>query len=185
MKQQTKDQAKTRIEKLKKLIRTHRHNIHVLNKETIDEAALDSLKAELQTLEETFPDLLTKDSPTQRVAGRPLEKFTKVTHQQHMLSLRDAFSKEELQEWEKRNRKIIPMPNVQYFAELKIDGLAISLTYKNGALIRAATRGDGTVGEDVTQNIKTIESVPLSIKNNNTITVYARNHLLPAVENKQ
>lgn len=163
---QTKAKARDRIAALKQEIEQHRYNVHVRDTSTISEAALDSLKHELFLLEQKFPDLVTSDSPTQRVAGEPLEKFEKVQHARRMLSLFDAFSLEELEDWEKRNKKFIDT-SFEYYCELKIDGLAIALTYENGILVRGATRGDGTTGEDVTQNIRTIESIPLRIDLNN------------------
>jgi len=165
-----KDEAKNRIEKLRELIEKYRYSYHVLDKSIVSDAVNDSLKHELQELENQYPDLITPDSPTQRVGGKPLEKFQKVTHQYPMLSLTDAFSFEELGEWEKRNKKL-SNENFDYFAELKIDGLAVSLTYEDGIFVRGATRGDGRVGEDVTQNLKTIEAIPLKIKANENIEI--------------
>lgn len=159
----TKQAAKERIEKLRQEIEHHRYLYHVLDKQEISEAALDSLKKELAELEHEFPDLVTADSPTQRVGGRPLPQFKKVSHSTPMLSLQDAFSLADLQQWEKRNKKIVP-GRYAYFAELKIDGVAIALTYKDGVLVQAATRGSGAVGEDVTQNIRTVEAVPLRLR---------------------
>lgn len=157
-----KEEAKERIEKLRELIEKYRYSYHVLDKSLVSDEVNDSLKHELQELENRFPELVTVDSPTQRVGGKPLEKFEKVTHSQPMLSLTDAFSAEEMGEWETRNQKIAS-DKFNYFAELKIDGLAVSLIYENGKFIRGATRGDGRVGEDVTQNLKTIEAIPLKI----------------------
>ncbi len=160
----TKKEIKKRIENLKKEINYHRYLYHVLDRQEISEAALDSLKHELFKLEQENPEFITQDSPTQRVGGKPLKKFKKVIHDIRMLSLEDAFSKDEMEDWEKRIKKIYPEGKYEYFGELKIDGFAISLKYKNGILDAAATRGNGVVGEDVTQNIKTIESVPLRLK---------------------
>lgn len=159
-----KEKAGQRIEKLRQEINRHRYLYHVLNRQEISDAVLDSLKHELTRLEERFPDLITADSPTQRVAGKALAGFKKVKHRSPMLSLNDAFSEEELKEWEKRIQKLLP-PSAQldYFAEIKVDGFAISLIYENGILKTASTRGDGIIGEDVTENIKTIESVPLRL----------------------
>jgi len=159
----TKEEAKQRTEKLKELIEKYRYSYHVLDKSEVSDAVNDSLKHELQELENQFPEFITPDSPTQRVGGKPLEKFQKVRHQYPMLSLTDAFSFDELKEWETRNSKIEPL-RFSYFAELKIDGLAVSLIYENGIFVRGATRGDGRVGEDVTQNLKTIETIPLNLK---------------------
>lgn len=159
----TKQEIKQRIENLKKEINYHRYLYHILDTQEISDAALDSLKHELYKLEQENPELITSDSPTQRVGGAPLDKFEKVHHRQRMISLEDAFSKSEMEEWEKRVRRFYPAGHYEYFGELKVDGFAISLIYKNGVLETAATRGDGITGENVTQNIKTIESVPLKL----------------------
>jgi len=158
----TKQEAKERIKKLKELVERNRYAYHVLDKPLVSDAVDDSLKHELQEIEEEYPELITADSPTQRVGGKPLPKFTKVTHAQPMLSLTDAFSFNELKDWEKRNKKI-DSQNYDYFAELKMDGLAVSLIYKNGIFTQGATRGDGKVGEDVTQNLRTIDAIPLKL----------------------
>lgn len=159
----TKKEARPRIEKLKAEINHHRYLYHVLDRSEISDAALDSLKNELVKLERQFPELLTPDSPSVRVGGAPLEAFTKVSHGAPMLSLEDAFSEDDMRAWEERIRKVYPQGAHGYFAELKIDGFAISLEYENGVLRRASTRGDGKIGEDVTENIKTIEAVPLAL----------------------
>lgn len=160
----TKDQARERIEKLKKEINYHRYMYHVMDKLEISEAALDSLKHELFKLEQQFPELITSDSPTQRVGGEPLSKFKKVTHAVRMLSLEDVFSEQEFKEWIERIQKLAPEGKMDFFGELKVDGFAISLEYENGIFAVGSTRGDGTVGEDVTQNLKTIESIPLRLE---------------------
>lgn len=160
----TKSEAKIRIGKLRQEIDHHRYLYHVLDKQEISEAALDSLKHELYKLEQQFPDLVTADSPTQRVAGQPLRGFKKVTHSQPVISIEDAFSADEVKEWQERNGKILKEPITGYFGELKMDGLSIVLTYKNGLLEYGATRGNGLVGEDVTHNLRTIESVPLRLR---------------------
>jgi len=147
-----KQSVKIRIEKLKKEINHHRYLYHVLDKQEISDAAQDSLKHELAQLEGQYPEFITPDSPTQRVGGKALDEFKKVQHPVPMLSLVDAFSEEELLDWEKRNRKLIPsLARLDYFAEIKMDGLAVTLKYKNGILYQAATRGDGKVGEDITR----------------------------------
>ena len=158
-----KKEAKRRIEKLKKVIRYHRYLYHVLDKQEISPEALDSLKHELYKLEQEYPKLVDFDSPTQRIGGEPLDKFEKVKHTVPMISIEDIFSEEELQGWESYLRKLTSIKNVDYFCELKIDGFAISLIYKDGVFLRGATRGNGKVGENVTQNLKTIESIPLEI----------------------
>jgi DNA ligase (NAD+) len=160
----TKAEAKKRIEKLKNEINYHRYQYHVLDKLDISDAAFDSLKNELEELELKWPDLVTSDSPTQRVGGQPLDKFKKVEHSSPMLSLNDAFGKDEILAWQERIQKIVPSAKFDYFCELKLDGLAVSLLYEDGVLKRGATRGDGKIGEDVTQNLKTIESIPLKLR---------------------
>jgi len=159
----TKAEAKKRIAKLRKVINQHSYLYHVLDKPDISDAAFDSLKHELYKLEQEYPDLITSDSPTQRVSGRALDKFVKVKHKKRMLSLEDVFYKEEFQAWQERIQKLVPHQKLDYFAELKIDGFAITLVYKNGIFIQGATRGDGLIGEDVTQNLKTINSIPLRL----------------------
>ncbi|MBI3420805.1 MAG: NAD-dependent DNA ligase LigA [Candidatus Sungbacteria bacterium] len=157
--------AVLRIVKLKKEIDHHRYLYHVLDRQEISDAALDSLKQELSSLEESFPELITPDSPTQRVGGKPLSGFAKVRHDAPMLSLADAFSEKELAAWEERIKKLLPEhAHLDYFAELKVDGFAVSLVYENGVFTTGATRGDGRVGEDVTENLKTIESIPLRLR---------------------
>lgn len=161
----TKEEAKQRIEQLKKEIDKIRYAYHVLDKQIVSDAVKDSLQHELQELEEKFPDLITPDSPTQRVGGKPLEKFEKVRHKTPMLSLTDAFSPKEMEAWEERIGKLVPeWQEKDYYAELKMDGLAVSLVYENGIFKYGATRGDGLIGEDVTQNLKTIEAIPLRIE---------------------
>ncbi len=172
-----KIQAKNRIEKLKKEINHHRYLYHVLDKTEISDAALDSLKHELDNLERQYPELITPDSPTQRIGGKPLDKFKKIKHQVSQWSFNDAFEKEEIVDFDKRVRKILvdngedEKVNLDYTCELKIDGLHVVLAYENGILKTGATRGDGKIGEDVTQNLKTIESIPLKIREDLNIIV--------------
>lgn len=157
--------AQNRIEKLRAEINFHRHNYHVFDRETISPAALDSLKNELFSLENQFPELITPDSPTQRVSGAALEKFSKLVHSRPMISLFDAFSEEDMTAWEERNANFLKRTfKEDYYCELKLDGLAVNLRYEGGRLISGATRGDGLVGENVTENIRTIESIPLSLR---------------------
>ncbi|MCF7835915.1 MAG: NAD-dependent DNA ligase LigA [Candidatus Marinimicrobia bacterium] len=158
-----KKEAKQRIEKLKKLINYYSYQYHVLDNPEVSDSVWDSLKEELSGLEKQHPDFVTPDSPTQRVSGKPLDKFEKVAHSVPMLSLTDAFSFEEVQEWEERISKLTNK-KADYFAEYKIDGLSASLIYKKGVFVRGATRGDGKVGEDITQNLKTISSIPLTLQ---------------------
>lgn len=172
-----KAEAKTRIEKLKKEINYHRYLYHVLDRQEISEAALDSLKHELYVLEQEYPEFITPDSPTQRIGGKPLDKFQKIVHQVRQWSFNDAFEEGEILDFDKRIRKILSdlgedgTGPVDYTAELKIDGLHVVLTYKKGILERGATRGDGRIGEDVTQNLRTIESIPLKLNKEVSVIV--------------
>ncbi|MDD5032748.1 MAG: NAD-dependent DNA ligase LigA [Candidatus Pacebacteria bacterium] len=159
-----KSEAKERIERLKELINKHRYFYHVLDNPEISDAAFDTLKNELEELERKFPEFITFDSPTQRVGGEPLEKFAKVPHKIPMLSLNDAFGEEEFLEWEERIKKLAPGEKIDYFCELKMDGLAVSLLYRKGIFVLGSTRGDGKTGEDVTQNLKTINAIPLRLR---------------------
>lgn len=159
-----KGEAKKRIAKLRESIDHHRYLYHVLDKQEISDEALDSLKKELFDIEQRFPELVTPDSPTQRVGGEPSKSFKKFTHTSPMLSINDVFSFEDLEAWHKRIKKAEPKADEDgYFCELKLDGLAIELMYRSGALAVGSTRGDGVVGEDVTQNLKTVEDIPLRI----------------------
>lgn len=130
----------------------------------MSEAAADSLKHELSQLEEQYPDLVTSDSPTQRVAGVALDKFSKITHKSRMISLNDVFNRDEVEAWVKRMDKLLPGKQHEFFCDIKMDGLACALVYQDGQLVRAITRGDGQVGEDVTTNVRTIENVPLRLR---------------------
>ncbi len=151
-----------RAEQLRDQIRHHEHAYYVLDMPEISDAEFDALFLELRRIEEENPDLVTADSPTQRVGGEASDQFAKVRHRSPMLSLQNAFDEAEIRAFDRRVRDAVG-DDVTYCAELKIDGLAISCTYTKGRLTRAATRGDGTVGEDVTANIKTIRSVPLTV----------------------
>jgi len=161
------EETKKRIEKLKKLINCHRYFYHVLDRQEISEAALDSLKKELFDLEQEHPEFITPDSPTQRVAGKPLEKFEKVRHPLPMLSLNDALSEKDMKDWLERNSKLLTSEErekIDFYCEPKLDGLAIELIFENGILKTGSTRGDGIFGEEVTQNLKTIEAIPLKLR---------------------
>jgi DNA ligase (NAD+) len=157
-----KVQTERRIQELRALINHHNHLYYVLDNPEISDAEYDKLMRELIDLESRFPELITPDSPTQRIGGKPLAAFKRVTHREAMISLADAFSEGDLRDFHRRVTETVGN-QVEYVVELKIDGLAISLTYENGILVTAATRGDGVVGEDVTQNVKTIKSVPLRL----------------------
>lgn len=157
-------EAKRRVAKLREAIDRYRYEYHVLDALSISEAALDALKHELYKLEQQFPSLITADSPTQRVAGKALTGFKKVTHTARMLSIEDVFSREEADEWLERIKRLEPRAQFDFFSEIKMDGLAMSLVYENGAFVQGSTRGDGTVGEDVTANLRTIEAIPLALR---------------------
>jgi DNA ligase (NAD+) len=179
----TKKEAQARIEKLKKVINHHRYLYHVLDKQEISDQALDSLKYELSQLEKQFPEFITSDSPSQRVEGRPLEKFNKIKHEIRQWSFDDAFDEKNVRDFDARVKRMlnkelghpmskskrtsdvqVPLQKLEYICELKIDGFKIVLTYEKGELKTAVTRGDGKIGEDVTQNVKTIESIPLKLE---------------------
>lgn len=169
-----KKQAAERITKLRTLINDYRYHYHVLDESTMSEAAADSLKHELAQLEEQYPDLVTADSPTQRVAGVALDKFIKVPHRYPMLSLNDVFNRQEVEAWVTRIDKLLPGRNHEFFCDVKMDGLACALIYEDGVLTTAVTRGDGRVGEDVTQNIRTIENVPLTLRSTRVTEKFLR-----------
>jgi DNA ligase (NAD+) len=170
----TQDQPKERIAKLRQLINDYRYHYHVLDESTMSEAAADSLKHELSLLEEAHPELITPDSPTQRVAGVALDKFKKVTHKVPMISLNDVFNREEVEAWVARMDKILPGKEHEFIADIKMDGLACALVYEDGVLTQAVTRGDSRVGEDVTMNVRTIENVPLRLRENQKYTFLLR-----------
>lgn len=157
------EQATKRAAELRDHLDHYSHEYYVLDKPTITDAEYDKLYRELAALEEAHPELISGDSPTQRIGGTILPGFEKVTHEIPMLSLSNAFNKEDLVDFDRRIRKLTDK-KVQYICELKIDGLALSLKYENGKLVQAATRGDGVVGENVTHNARTIKSVPLKLK---------------------
>ncbi|MCL4406186.1 MAG: NAD-dependent DNA ligase LigA [Patescibacteria group bacterium] len=161
----TRQEAKDRIEKLKKEINRDRYAYHVLNKSLIPDEVLDSLKKELFDLELQYPEFITPDSPTQRVGGRPLKEFKKVRHEMPMISFDDAFSEQDMKDWFGRIENYLKMKiDQEFFCELKLDGLSVELVYDKGVFVRGSTRGDGLIGEDVTQNLKTIEDIPLRLE---------------------
>ncbi len=150
-----------KIADLRDQIRHHEHRYYVLDDPEISDAEFDRLVNELKKLEAAHPELITRDSPTQRVGGKPREGFVKVAHSSPMLSLDNAYNEEELRDWERRVHELTGQKNVEYVCELKLDGLSMALRYENGRFVRGVTRGDGSVGEDVTENVRTIRSVPL------------------------
>jgi len=159
-----KDSAKHRIDELTQQLRQHNYNYYVLSKPTITDSDFDSLLKELEELEKKFPEFLQPDSPTQRVGGEPTKDFKSVVHKYPFLSLSNTYSEQEIRDFDTRVRKAIG-DEVEYVCELKYDGVAIGLTYENGILKQAVTRGDGIQGDDVTNNVKTIRSIPLKLRN--------------------
>lgn len=155
------EDIKNKIEELRKTLEYHSYRYYVLDNPEIPDSEYDRMMKELEKLEKKYPEYFDPNSPTQRVGGAPLKEFNQVRHNVPMLSLQDVFSFEELKDWDRRVRS--ELSNVEYVVELKIDGLSVCLSYENGVLKTAATRGDGVVGEDVTQNVRTIKSVPLKI----------------------
>jgi DNA ligase (NAD+) len=183
-----KNKAKSRIEKLRREIDRFRYEYHVLDRPEVSDEIFDSLMRELRSLEEKYPEFRSADSPSQRIGGEPLKKFEKVRHSHRQWSLDDAFSLEEVKRWEEKILRLLDkksshpfapaghLPSgrgggLAYCAEIKIDGLKIVLTYEKGLLVRAATRGDGVIGENVTEQVKTIQSVPLKLNDPIDITV--------------
>lgn len=160
-------QAKQRAAELRTQINHHNHRYYVLNDPEIPDVEYDRLLRELEQIEAQYPDLITNDSPTQRVGAAPLAAFASVRHALPMLSLSNAFSSEELQAFDRRACEKLGVEKIRYSAEPKLDGLAISLLYEDGLLVRGATRGDGNTGEDVSQNVRTIASVPLRLLGEN------------------
>lgn len=168
-------EAKERIGYLKKTIEHHRYLYHVLDRQEMSDMALDSLKRELGDIEMKYPELITPDSPSQRVAGEPSPQFQKVAHEVEQWSFNDAFTEEDMYDFDARVKRFLREPfgdvSPEYTCELKIDGLKVVLTYEKGLLKTAATRGNGKVGEDVTMNVRTIESVPLRLAEETDIVV--------------
>ncbi len=179
-----KKEIKSRIDKLCREIDKYRYEYHVLDQPEVSDEIYDSLMRELRSLEKKYPEFKSPDSPSQRIGGEPLEKFEKVRHKHRQWSLDDAFSFDEVKKWEEKILRMIgkslalkapigalSAKKMNYCAELKIDGLKIILTYKEGVLVQAATRGDGVIGENVTEQVKTIQSIPLRLKHPVDITV--------------
>jgi DNA ligase (NAD+) len=165
-----KQEAQERIQELIEILNQYGHEYYVLDQPTVSDAAYDEKFNELRKLEEQYPELITANSPTQRVGAEPSTAFQKVPHTVPMLSLGNAFNEEELRDFARKVEKDADGP-VEFVCELKIDGLAISLIYENGEFVRGATRGDGTIGEDITSNLRTIHSIPLTIKETQIIEV--------------
>ncbi|HTW30459.1 MAG TPA: hypothetical protein VMD76_02200, partial [Candidatus Sulfotelmatobacter sp.] len=155
--------AEKTIEALREKIRYHEHLYYVLDSPEIRDADFDKLMQQLKDLEAEHPSLVTPDSPTQRVGGKPREGFVKVRHSSPMLSLDNTYNEEELRDWERRVHELSGRKDVDYVCELKLDGMSLALIYEGGKLVRGVTRGDGSVGEEVTLNVRTVRSIPLSI----------------------
>src|ERR1700676_3325179 len=152
-----------KMEALRERIRHHEYLYHVLDNPEISDLEFDKLMQQLKDLESEHPTLVTPDSPTQRVGGKPREGFVKVRHSTPMLSLDNTYNEEELRAWERRVHELTGRSDVDYVCELKLDGMSLALVYEGGKLVRGVTRGDGSIGEDVTLNVRTVRSVPLSI----------------------
>src|SRR5271169_5244404 len=152
-----------KIDALREKIRHHEYLYYVLDKPELTDAEFDKLMNELKRIEAEHPEFVTPDSPTQRVGGKPREGFTKAKHSSPMLSLDNAYSEEELRDWERRVHELSGRDDVEYMCELKLDGMSLALVYADGRLERGITRGDGSVGEDVTLNVRTVRSIPLVI----------------------
>ncbi|NYE57006.1 NAD-dependent DNA ligase LigA [Carboxydothermus ferrireducens] len=160
-----KEAVRKRIEELRALLHYHNYRYYVLDQPEISDAEYDRMLRELISLEQQYPEFITPDSPSQRVGGEVAKEFREVAHLKPMYSLDNAFGPEDLKEFDRRVRSLLPGQEVEYEVELKIDGLAISLVYENGVLVRGATRGNGTTGEDITANVKTIKAIPLKLRN--------------------
>lgn len=167
-----KSSAQSKVEKLRQKINHHNYLYYSQDNPKISDSEYDKLFKELKELEEKYPDLITDDSPTQRVGAAPLKSFTTVTHKVPLISLDNAFSEKELRDFDERVRKGLNQDKIEYVCEMKMDGLAISLEYKNGKFIRGSTRGDGKQGEDITLNLKTVKSIPLVL--NEKVDIEAR-----------
>ncbi len=153
-----------RIEKLRKELLEHDYRYYVLDEPTVSDEEYDGLMRELQALEHQYPQLLTPDSPTQRVGGQPVKEFATVVHNPPMLSLANSYSEDEIRDFDRRVHEILPDQTPSYVAELKFDGVAISLRYRDGVFAQGATRGDGNQGDDISHNLKTIRSLPLRLR---------------------
>lgn len=165
------DEARGRAERLRDEIVYHERKYYQDNDPQISDAEFDALVRELTALESLYPELVTPESPTQRVGGKPLEGFRSVVHSTPMMSIENCYNEEELRAFEERIRKLLPGETVRYAAELKIDGLSVSISYRGGRYFQAVTRGDGLQGDDITRNVKTIRAVPLLIKDKDAVEV--------------
>lgn len=172
--QQGTGEAARRLDELKQLMATYSYEYYVLDAPSVSDAVYDGLMRELKSLEESHPELVTADSPTQRVGGQALKGFTKVEHSVPMISLNDVFSQEDVEAWIKRTEKLAPGEHHEYSAEIKMDGLACAIIYEDGVFTRAITRGDGYIGEDVTANVRTIKNVPMVLRDEASVAQFRR-----------
>lgn len=163
----TKAEVKHKIEQISQQLRAHNHSYYVLSEPTVSDYDFDMLLEELQQMEQQFPEFAFDDSPTKRVGGEITKNFKTVKHKYRMLSLGNSYSKEDIEDFETRIKKLVEN-ELEYICELKYDGVAIGITYKNGKLVQAVTRGDGVQGDDITANVKTIRSIPLQLKGNDS-----------------
>ncbi len=163
-----------RLKEIKRLLNQYNYEYHVLDSPTVPDVVYDGLMQELKQLEADHPDLITADSPSQRVGNIPLDKFKKVTHSARMFSLNDVFNRENIEAWVKRMDKLLPGKTHEFFCDIKMDGLACALVYEDGVFVQAITRGNGVVGEDVTQNIRTIQNIPLRLRESTKAKVFLR-----------
>lgn len=166
MKMKSKTEVKERISRLLDILSDYAYQYYVLEEPSVDDEVYDGLIKELRALEEQYPELISKDSPTQRVHSVALDKFVKVEHSRPMISLNDVFSREDVEAWIERMNKLLPGTKHEFFCDTKKDGLACALIYEDGVFVRAVTRGDTKIGEDVTQNVRTIKNVPLRLRAN-------------------
>ena len=169
-----KSEAKERIQKLRSLISHHQHLYHTLDKSEISDSAFDTLMHELVALEKEFPDLVKPNSPTERVGGAPLKEFLKVEHVSRMNSLNDTFSFKDVEKWLERLSNLGVKDIPEFYCDLKMDGLAVELKYTDGEFVQGSTRGDGLIGEDITQNLKTVKSIPLELRGADSGEIYIR-----------
>lgn len=170
----SRESAAARAVQLKKQMAQYSYEYYVLNDSSVSDAVYDGLMRELKEIEEKFPELITPDSPTQRVGGQAESAFNKIEHSSRMLSLNDVFSQEEVEAWVQRTEKLAPGNKHEYFTDIKMDGLACALIYQDGVFVQAVTRGDGLVGEDVTNNVRTIKSVPLKLREDPSVMDFLR-----------
>ena len=168
--------VRDRAHELRELLNQYSYEYHVQDMPSVSDAVYDSLFQELKQLEAEYPELVVPHSPTQRVGSELKGGFRKITHTHRMLSLNDVFSKDDVEAWVVRMDKLLPGRKHEYFADIKKDGLACALVYKDGVLVRAVTRGDSYIGEDVTANVRTIKNIPLRLRNNDVVPQFLRGY---------